>query len=151
MSEKRPPPIPRFTVITLGVDNMRRAIAFYDALGFERKMNATGEAVAFFATGGSVLALFPWSELADDASTPSEPRPAAFRGVTLAWNCNSRDEVDAVMAHALTCGGELRRRASETDYGGYRGYFADPDGHLWEVVMAPGIVVDANGLLSLDD
>ncbi len=141
----------RFTVITLGVDNMRRAIAFYAALGFERKMSATGEAVAFFATGGCVLALFPWSELAEDAATDSEPAPQAFRGVTLAWNCNSRQEVDAVMAHALASGAELRRRASETDYGGYRGYFADPDGHLWEAVVAPGIVVGADGLLSLPD
>jgi catechol 2,3-dioxygenase-like lactoylglutathione lyase family enzyme len=166
-----PKPKARFTVLTLGVDNMRRAIAFYEALGFERKMKATGEAVAFFATGGSVLALFPWNELAEDAADESifrksghrfseenatkqeipYPRPAVFRGVTLAWNCNSRAEVDAVMGHALSCGGELRRRAGETDYGGYRGYFADPDGHLWEVVVAPGIVVDANGLLSLED
>jgi predicted lactoylglutathione lyase len=166
-----PAPKARFTVITLGVGNMRRAIAFYEALGFERKMSATGEAVAFFSTGGSVLALFPWNELADDAADDSifrksgdrfseenatkqkiqQPAPQAFRGVTLAWNCNSREEVDAVMAHALACGGELRRPAGETDYGGYRGYFADPDGHLWEVVVAPGIVVDANGAVSLPD
>lgn len=146
-----PTPKARFTVITLGVEDMRRAIAFYETLGFERKMSATGEQVAFFVTGGSVLALFPWDSLAEDAATHSEPPPEAFRGVTLAWNCNSREEVDAVMAHALSCGAELRRRAGETDYGGYRGYFADPDGHLWEAVVAPGIVVGGDGLLSLPD
>jgi predicted lactoylglutathione lyase len=71
--------------------------------------------------------------------------------MTLAWNCNSRDEVDVVMAHALSCGGELHRRAEATDYGGYRGYFADPDGHLWEAVVAPGLTVDADGRPSVPD
>lgn len=130
---------------------MRRAIAFYDGVGFARKMSETGEQVAFFETGGSVLALFPWDKLADDASTDDAPRPKSFRGVTLAWNCNSREDVDAVLAHALSSGAELRRPASETDYGGYRGYFADPDGHLWEAVVAPGIVVREDGRLSLPD
>jgi catechol 2,3-dioxygenase-like lactoylglutathione lyase family enzyme len=82
MSKK--PPIPRFTVITLGVTDMRASIAFYEALGFTRKMRATGEAVAFFDTGGTVLALFPWDQLASDATLPDRPRPKTFRGSTLA-------------------------------------------------------------------
>ncbi|MBC9883254.1 VOC family protein [Bradyrhizobium sp. INPA01-394B] len=135
------PPVPRLTVVTLGVSDIRASIAFYDALGFSRRLKATSEAVAFYDTGGSVLGLFPWDQLADDASLPDQPRPASFRGVTLAWNCASREEVDAVMAFALGKGAKLLKAASDTDYGGYRGYFADPDGHAWEAVVAPGIEV----------
>lgn len=142
---------PRFTVITLGAADMRRAIAFYTALGFERRMKQTGEEVAFFATGASVIALWSWNKLAADAGISQAPQTSAFRGATLAWNCNSREEVDAVMAHALAAGAELRLAAGATDYGGYRGYFADPDGHLWEVVTAPGMTVDADGRLPVPD
>ena len=87
-----PTPTPRLTVITLGVSNMRASIAFYEALGFVRKIRATGEAVAFFDTGGPVIGLFPWDQLAEDATLPDHPRPKTFRGVTLAWNCASGDE-----------------------------------------------------------
>ncbi|MGJ5079714.1 VOC family protein [Bradyrhizobium sp. SZCCHNS3002] len=133
--------IPRFTVITLGVSEMRRSIAFYASLGFVRKFRATGEEVAFFDTGGTVLALYPWSALAHDAGVPDTPRPQAFRGVTLAWNCRSDAEVDAALASAVEKGALLLKLAQRTDYGGYSGYFADPDGHVWEVVVAPGIDV----------
>src|ERR1700740_3657041 len=90
-------PVARFTVITLGVSDMRASIAFYEALGFARKFRATGEAVAFFDTGATVIGLFPWDELAQDAALQQTPRPAAFRGITLAWNCRTSEEVDAVM------------------------------------------------------
>ena len=141
MSEQLPAPVPRLTVITLGVRDIRASIAFYAALGFSRRLKATGEAVAFFDTGGPVLGLFPWDQLADDAKLPHQPRPTTFRGVTLAWNCATREEVDTVLAFALGKGGTLLRAAHETDYSGYSGYFADPDGHPWEVVVAPGIEV----------
>jgi uncharacterized protein len=133
--------VPRFTVITLGVSEMRRSIAFYASLGFIRKFRATGDEVAFFDTGGTVLGLYPWAYLARDAALPDAPRPTGFYGVTLAWNCNSMEEVDAAMAFALSKGASLRKQAEATDYGGYAGYFADPDGHVWEVVVAPGIEV----------
>jgi hypothetical protein len=94
MSESSTPPIPRFTVITLGVADMRTSITFYEALGFARKFHATGEAVAFFDTAGTVIGLFPWDQLAEDAALPDQPRPQAFRGVTLAWSCNSTEEVE---------------------------------------------------------
>ena len=106
-----------------------------------RAAKATGEAVAFYDTGGPVLALFPWDKLAADAKLPDNPRPATFRGMTLAWNCATREEVDAVLAFAVGKGAALLKAAHETDYGGYSGYFADPDGHPWEVVVAPGIEV----------
>jgi catechol 2,3-dioxygenase-like lactoylglutathione lyase family enzyme len=148
---KPPAPIARMTVITLGVADMRRSIAFYEALGFTRKARASGEAIAFFDTGASVLALFPWDQLAQDATLPDHPRPQAFRGSTLAWNCRSEGEVDAVLAFAVDCGGSLLKPARKTDYGGYSGYFADPDGHAWDVVTAPGIEVGDDRRVHLDD
>lgn len=141
MSKELPAPIPRLTVITLGVSDIRTSIAFYNALGFSRRLKGTGEAVAFFDTGGPVLGLFPWDQLAADAKIADQPRPSTFRGVTLASNCATREEVDAVLAFALGKGATLLKAAHETDYGGYSGYFADPDGHPWEVVVAPGIEV----------
>jgi catechol 2,3-dioxygenase-like lactoylglutathione lyase family enzyme len=151
MSDKSTAPVPRFTVVTLGVGDMRRSIAFYEALGFARKFRATGEAVAFFDTGATVLGLFPWRELARDVTQPDNPRPAAFRGITLAWNCNSAEEVDAVLAFAIANGASLLKPAHTTDYGGYSGYFADPDGHAWEVVVAPGIEVGEDRRVHLPD
>ena len=148
---KSPPPVPRFTVITLGVGDMRTSIAFYEALGFERKMSVTGEAVAFFDTGATVIGLFPWGELAQDTMLPDQPRPKTFRGVTLAWNCRTPVEVDAVMDFALSKGAKLMRPAEKTDYGGYRGYFADPDGHAWEAVVAPSIEVGEDRRVHLPD
>src|SRR5262249_23877232 len=137
MSKQLLAPVPRLTVITLGVTDIRASIAFYEALGFARRLKATGEAVAFFDTGGPVLALFHWDQLAADATLPGRPRPPAFRGMTLAWNCRTREEVDAVLAFAVGKGAALLKAAHKTDYGGYSGYFADPDGHPWEVVVAP--------------
>jgi uncharacterized glyoxalase superfamily protein PhnB len=140
----------RLTVATLGVAEMRDSIRFYEALGFERKLRQTGDEVAFFAAGGAVLALYPRVRLAADADLPGHP-PNGFGGVTLAWNCNAAEDVDAVLAHALTCGARLLKPAHRTSYGGYCGYFADPDGHVWEVVQAPGLTVSADGRLILPD
>jgi hypothetical protein len=156
VSKELSPPVPRLTVITLGVGNMRVSIAFYEALGFTRKFRATGEIVAFFDTGGSVLGLFPWGELAKDVTlheNPSheDPRALAFRGTTLAWNCRTPEEVDAVLEFALSKGASLIKPAHRTDYGGYSGYFADPDGHPWEVVVAPGIEVGEDRRVHLPD
>jgi uncharacterized glyoxalase superfamily protein PhnB len=97
--------------------------------------------VAFFDTGGTALGLFPWDQLAQDVTLPEHPRPQAFRGATLAWNCRTAEEVDAVLDFAVARGASLLKPAHDTDYGGYSGYFADPDGHPWEVVVAPGIGV----------
>src|SRR3954463_3068005 len=104
MDTKQPARIPRFTAITLGVSDIRVSIAFYKALGFARKFRATGEAVAFFDTGGTVIGLFPWDQLAHEATLPDHPRPKTFRGMTLAWNCRSAEEVDAAMDFAVSKG-----------------------------------------------
>ena len=151
MSAKTPAPVPRFTVITLGVNNMAVSIAFYEALGFARKFRATGEAVAFFETGATVIGLFPWDQLVADATLPENPRPKTFRGVTLAWNCRSNEEVDQVIDFAISKGASLLKGAHKTDYGGYSGYFGDPDDHPWEVVVAPGIEVGDDRRVHLPD
>jgi len=151
MSKDLPAPTPRLTVITLGVSNMRASIGFYEALGFARRFRATGEAVAFFDTGGAVLGLFPWDQLAQDVTLPDNPKPHAFRGTTLAWNCSSTEEVDAVLDFAVSKGASLLKVAHTTDYGGYTGYFGDPDNHPWEVVVAPGIEVGDDRRVHLPD
>ena len=139
------------TVVTLGVSDMRRSVRFYEDLGLPRKFKETGDTVAFFDAGAVVLALYGWDLLAEDASIADLPRPQAFRGVTLARNCRTDEEVDATMEHALSIGATLLRRAGKTSYGGYRGYFADPDGHAWEAVRAPGFAFAADGRLVLPD
>jgi uncharacterized protein len=139
------------TVVTLGVADMARSIKFYDALGLKRRMKATGENVAFFAAGGVTIGLWSWDLLAEDAGISAVPRPDAFRGTTLAWNCITAAGVDAAFAHALKAGGKSLKAPEKTFYGGYRGYFADPDGHVWEVVTAPGMEVLPDGRVRLPD
>ncbi len=151
MSERISAPEARFTVLTLGVDDVAKSSEFYRALGFTRRFKATGDEVAFFETGGSVLALYSWDKLALDATLAAYPRPPAFRGATLAWNCRSEQEVDATLAFAIGHGASLLKPAHRTDYGGYSGYFADPDGHPWEVVVAPGIDVGDDRRVHLPD
>jgi uncharacterized protein len=88
---------------------------------------------------------------AQDVTLPEDPRPQTFRGVTLAWNCRSTEEVDAVLNFAISKGASLLKPAHKTDYGGYSGYFADPDGHLREVVVAPNIEVGEDRRIRLPD
>ena len=142
---------PKLTAVTLGVKSVPASARFYEALGLQRKVRATGDEIAFYEAGGVVLALWDWNKLADDAVVPGEPRPQAFRGSTLAWNCTSAAEVDAIFAHALKVGAGLLRKPEKTDYGGYSGYFGDPDNHTWEVVVAPGIEVGEDRRVHLPD
>src|SRR5258707_14580948 len=102
MSNELKAPVPRLTVITLGVGSMRASIAFYEALGFGRRMRATGEAVAFFDTGGPVIGLFPWDQLAAGVALPDDPRPKTFRGGAPAWDCASRGEGDTGVPFAIS-------------------------------------------------
>ena len=108
-------------------------------LGFARVAKETGDRIAFFRAGQMILSLFRWNEIAADAHLSAEPRPQAFRSVTLAQICRSDRCVDALMTRALAAGATLLKHARRTDYGGYSGYFADPDGHVWEAVRAPGL------------
>ena len=137
------------TVVSLGVRDIAASVRFYEALGFKRKMRATGEEIAFLQAGGVVLGLWGWDLLAADAGLADEPRPQGFRGSTLAHNCRTDAEVDAFLARAVKAGATLLKPAQETFYGGYCGYFADPDGHVWEAVRAPGFGFTDDGRLVL--
>jgi catechol 2,3-dioxygenase-like lactoylglutathione lyase family enzyme len=142
---------PRLNVVTLGVADFARAVRFYQDLGFERRMKATGDAIAFFDAGGMIVSLFRWDMLAEDAHVPAAPRPQGFRGVTLANMCRTDKEVDALMSKALAAGATLLKHAQKTEYGGYSGYFADPDGHAWEAVRAPGFKFTSSGRVTLPE
>lgn len=132
---------PRITVITLGVDDLETAVRFYrDGLGFPTEGIVGRElehgAVAFFdLENGLRLALWPRASLAHDAGIPRSP--ASPTELSLGHNVASRGEVDSVMARAAAAGAEVIRPAHDTFWGGYAGYFADPAGHLWEVVWNP--------------
>ena len=138
----------RVTVVTLGVDDLARSIEFYEALGLERNKRS-GDEIVLFSAGTAVLALYPWDKLAEDAELPDMPRPSAFRGTTLGWNCASQQEVDSAFARVLAAGGNALKRPHKTFWGGYSGYFADPDGHPWEVVHAPMFPLNEQGALIL--
>ena len=139
------------TVVTLGVADVGKSIKFYEALGLQRRIKSAGDDIAFFAAGGVVIGLWAWEMLAEDAGVASAPRPEAFRGMTLAWNCATAAEVNAAFAHAVKAGANSLKAPEKTFYGGYRGYFADPDGHVWEVVTAPGIEVLPDGRVAMPD
>ena len=130
---------PRLTLVTLGVADIARARAFYEALGFKAS-SAGNETVAFFDAGGVVLGLFGRASLAEDAKI-ADSLPG-FSGVALAHNVRSRDEVASVIAEAVAAGGRLVKAAEDVLWGGHAGYFADPDGHLWEVAWNPQFWVE---------
>lgn len=138
---------PRITVITLGVDDLERSLRFYrDGLGLATEGIIGKEfehgAVAFFdLQPGLKLAVWPRESLAKDSGLP--PGPASATTFSLGHNVASRDEVDAVMAQAAVAGAVIVKAAQETFWGGYAGYFQDPDGHVWEVVWNPGLVPEA--------
>jgi uncharacterized protein len=137
---------PKLTLVTLGVADMKRARAFYEALDFKAS-KASNESVTFFDAGGVVLGLFGRASLAEDALVAdSEP---GFSEVSLAHNVASEAEVDAVLAEAVKVGARLLKPGQRVFWGGYSGYFADPDGHLWEVAHNPYFPFNANGHLNL--
>ena len=134
---------PRVTVLTLGVDDLERALRFYrDGLGLPANGIVGQEfehgAVVFIdLQGGLRLALWPRASIAHDSGLPLTPPSAT--DTTLGHNVSSRAGVDAVMAEAEKAGARIVKRAHDTFWGGYAGYFQDPDGHLWEVVWNPAL------------
>lgn len=138
----------RVSLITLGVADLDRARAFYEALGWERSLKSL-EGVVFFQTGCMALGLYPRDKLAEDAKIPAEG--AGFSGITLAYNARSREEVDAVFAEAVGVGAKPVKQPEEVFWGGYSGYFADPDGHLWEVAWNPGFPIAEDGAVTIPD
>jgi catechol 2,3-dioxygenase-like lactoylglutathione lyase family enzyme len=135
---------PRITLFTLGVDDLERSVAFYrDGLGFPTSGIIGREyehgAVAFFdLEHGLKLAVWPRADLAHDTGLPQTS--ASSTEFSIGHNVNTRGEVDAVMEQARTAGAEIVKPARATFWGGYAGYFRDPDGHLWEVAWNPQLV-----------
>lgn len=124
---------PRISLITLGVADLERSFRFYrDGLGLPTTRHPE-DGIVFFQTQGATLALFPYSELAADVGPGWDAPRARFSGITLAHNVREREQVDALLAQAAAAGAEIVRPAGDMAWGGYSGYFADPDGYLWEV------------------
>ncbi|MCM5560008.1 VOC family protein [Pleomorphomonas sp. JP5] len=134
------------SIIALGVSDLGRARAFYEALGFTAGPGS-GEQIVFFQLGGLVLSLYPRALLAEDAEVENDGQ--GFDGMTLAHNYPSEEAVDAAMARALASGATLKKKPQKVFWGGYSGYFADPDGHLWEVAHNPFVKVDDHGIVTL--
>lgn len=127
---------PKISLITLAVTDMPRSIAFYrDGLGFPIHNFKEGEDFAMFRLEGTWLALFPWREMAKEVDVPAAP--PSFGGVMLSHNAHSKAAVDQVYAQALAAGAVATVPPKDVSWGGYSGYFADPDGHYWEVAWNP--------------
>ncbi|HEX3337358.1 MAG TPA: VOC family protein [Jatrophihabitans sp.] len=125
------------SLVTLGVHDVAASTRFYRDLGFELSCASVEGEVSFFRTAGGLLGLYGAQDLRRDALAESSPEPGAFRGVTLAVNVASNDAVDGALDTAGTAGARIVKPAQATEWGGYHGYFADPDGHLWEVAHNP--------------
>jgi uncharacterized protein len=138
----------RISLITLGVADVSRSRAFYEALGWKAS-TASQPDVAFFQGNGLALTLFGRRDLAKDAGL--DDKPTGFAAISIAYNAHTRAEVDAVFDQAVAAGARAVKRPVDVFWGGYSGYFADPDGHLWEVAWNPFFPLDEEGNLHLPD
>src|SRR6202521_1071943 len=128
---------PRISLITLGVGDLDRSLRFYrDGLGWPPSSAGVEGEVVFFRSTGAVLALYPRHLLAADMHAP--PESSGFGGIALAQNVRERADVDAILAQAEAAGGSILKPSREAEWGGYHGYFADPDGSPWEIAWNPG-------------
>ncbi|MCE9566582.1 MAG: VOC family protein [Planctomycetes bacterium] len=124
---------PRVSLITLGVQDLARSLQFYrDGLGLPTTWG-TDKGVVFFQTQGVCLALYPMNELTKDVGVENQGEPGQFNGITLAHNVRQREDVDRVLRQAEAAGAKIVKPAQDTFWGGYGGYFSDPDGYVWEV------------------
>ena len=135
----------RLSLITLGVSDLARARAFYEALGWTTGA-APDDDVIFFQAGGMIVALWSRAQLADDTVVEDG---GGWGGITLAYNVRSPAEVDAVLAGAASAGATIGRHGAETFWGGYSGVFIDPDGHAWEIAHNPHWTLRDDGSVSL--
>ena len=138
----------RVSLITLGVADLDRSRAFYEALGWRRSVR-DAKGVIFFQIGGMALALYPRDDLARDAHVA--PEGSGFCGVALAHNVRSRDDVDRVLNEAAAVGATILKPARDAEWGGYSGYFADVDGYPWEVAWNPGFALSQDGSITLPE
>lgn len=137
----------RVSVITLGVSDLARSRAFYEG-GMGWAVGDSADPIVFFQLNGMVVALYPREALAEDAGVPVAGN--GFAGITLAHNVRSPAAVDELLAQAEGAGGRIVKPGTKASWGGYSGYFADPDGHLWEVAYNPFWTLDPDGTVWLD-
>jgi predicted lactoylglutathione lyase len=135
----------RISLATIGVRDLAATTRFYQSIGFELSTASVEGEVSFFRTGGAILALWGIAELSADAGLET-PSSTGFRGTAFAINLASPDEVDAAIAAAASAGGAAVKPGTGTEWGGYSGYFADPEGNLWEVAHNPFWPLDDRGL-----
>jgi predicted lactoylglutathione lyase len=141
---------PRISIITLGVSDLRHSYEFYhEGLGFPTSRNPES-GIVFFQTSGTCLALYPLDKLAEDVSPTQSSSRGHFSGITLAHNTKSKDEVDTILSQAEKAGGRIEKPAQDVFWGGYSGYFSDPDGYLWEVAYADFWKFNPNGSLIIE-
>ena len=139
-----------FAIVTLGVADLERSARFYRDLGWEQRGDPA-QGITWFKTSGSWLGLFGYDALAEDAALTAGPESdlPPYRGITLALNLASEDAVDLAFARVHEVGGRIVKPAHRTEWGGYSGYFADPDGHLWEICYNPGFPIDESGRIEI--
>jgi uncharacterized protein len=138
--------ISRITVVTLGVRDLPLSTAFYEAV-FGARRNPDFEGVSFFELPGAWVSLFPLDKLAEDVGPGTAIPPRGFNGVTLAYNARSRDEVHSIFGQAEKVGARIAKPPQETFWGGFGGYFADPDEYCWEVAWGPMFEFAPDGAL----
>jgi catechol 2,3-dioxygenase-like lactoylglutathione lyase family enzyme len=136
---------PRISIVTIAVDDLSRMTAFYEAMGYPRYQGIT-DGVAFFQLGGIIFGLYERKSAEAETGIPFGTAPSR---VYLAYNTRSDAEVDGVLALAAKAGGEVVRPAGQAFWGGWYGYFADPEGNLWEVAHNPAFPIDAAGNIAL--
>lgn len=134
----------RLTIVTLGVKDLDRSKAFYEALGWELASSSVPGEIYWFRTVDSYIGIFGYDALAEDALLPAEPR-APFGGITLAINLESEEAVTQAMATAVKAGATVLKEPTRLEWGGFSGYFADPDGHPWEIAHNPNFPIDEDG------
>jgi catechol 2,3-dioxygenase-like lactoylglutathione lyase family enzyme len=139
----------RISIITLGVEDLERSYQFYTKLGLPSSKTPE-DGIIFFKTGGVCLALYPIQALAEDVNPDFTAAKKGFSGVTLAHNTRSREEVDALLELAVSAGATLEKPAQDVFWGGYSGYFSDPDGYLWEVAYGDCWEFNDDGSLVID-
>jgi hypothetical protein len=138
---------PRISLITLGVSDLERSLRFYrDGLGLPTTWTPD-KGVIFFKTAGTCLALYPYDALAKDISPTFPTGRTKFPGIALAHNVRRKEEVDAVLKQAEAASGRIEKSAQDAFWGGYSGYFSDPDGYLWEVAWGAFEFRDDGSLL----
>jgi uncharacterized protein len=136
----------RVSILTLGVRDVARSVAFYEALGWQRCASSMAE-IAWFRTADTYLGLFGWEDLAADAQIES-PSRGSFGGITMAVNVETPSAVDAALAEAVAAGATLLKPGTVLPFG-YGGYFADPDGHPWEVCYNRDFPIEADGRITI--